>query len=130
MLEFAATADNAIVPSSEFVSGPQFTTNRSAKQWIVKNKFVMNPAQFIGWEFALVDEVERVYVQCEDREFQVSVIVNERDPQVRRKIYAREQALMDELPNADFDFHIIARGNRDLTDTLSDYGKLVYRKNR
>jgi hypothetical protein len=80
---------------------------------------------FIGHELTLVPEVENVFVSEEDNEgkvLRVTVVVDARDPDVRAAIYKREQAIMDELKNLDFDFHIIAREGRPLDVLITDAG--------
>jgi hypothetical protein len=94
------------------------------------SKLVMNSKLFIGLELSLVPQVERVFVDCLDqgKEFRVWTVVNERDPQVRAQIYKREQAIMGELTHANFDFQIIARENRCLSEIMNPAGELAYKR--
>ena len=91
-------------------------------------KFKINPEDLIRLEMWFVPEVESVFVEAAPRRggFHVFTIVNERDPSVRAAIYRREQAIMDEYKNLEFDFRIIARRNRDLTDIISGLGAPVF----
>lgn len=93
-------------------------------------KLLFSPEAFIGLELSLVREVERVFVDRDKngKEFRVIEVVKDRDPDVRAKVYAREQAIIDAYPNLDFDFHIVARMNRDLRDVLSGIGKLTFER--
>ena len=86
--------------------------------------FTVNPEDFIRLELSFVNEVESVFVEPAPRRtgFHVFTIVNERDPEVRAKIYGHEQAIMDEFKNVEFDFRIIARRNRPLTDIITGLG--------
>jgi hypothetical protein len=70
----------------------------------------------IWLELSLVPEVECVYIEKSesDLSFSVLTIVNERSPELRSKIYAREKCLLQAYPEADFDFHILARMGREL----------------
>jgi len=91
-------------------------------------KFRVNPADLIRLEMSLVPEVESVFVEPAPRKdgYHVFTIVNERNPDVRAKIYGREQAIMDEYKNLGFDFRIIARRNRDLADIITGLGAPVF----
>ncbi len=82
----------------------------------------------IRLEMSLVPEVESVFVEPAPRKdgYHVFTIVNERNPDVRAKIYGREQAIMDEYKNLGFDFRIIARRNRDLADIITGLGAPVF----
>jgi hypothetical protein len=90
-------------------------------------KFRINPEDLIRLEMSFVPEVESVFVEPAPRRggFHVFTIVNERDPDVRARIYRREQAIMDEYKNMEFDFRIIARRNRDLKDIVSGLGEPI-----
>lgn len=80
---------------------------------------------FIGYEMKLVSEVEQVFISKEDEEgklLRVTIVVDERDADVRAQIYRREQAVMDELKNLDFNFHILAREGRPLESLITDDG--------
>ena len=92
----------------------------------------MRPEDFIGLELSLVPGVERVYVERDDygKEYRVLTVVNERDPEMRAKVYAREQAILDAYPHLDFDFHILARMNRHINDVVGGAGNLAYVKHR
>lgn len=92
------------------------------------SKFSVNPEQLIGLEMSFVAEVESIFVEPAPRRtgFHVFTIVNEKDPSVRAQIYKREQAIMDEYKNLEFDFRIIARRNRELSDIISDLGEPVF----
>jgi hypothetical protein len=80
---------------------------------------------FIGYEMKLVSQVEQVFISKEDDEgklLRVTIVVDERDAEVRAQIYRREQAVMDELKNLDFNFHILAREGRPLQSLITDEG--------
>ena len=114
----------------------QFQSSAIMPMWwkpSTKSKKIMRLADFIGFEMSLVPQVENVFIhRIEDsaRDIRVLVIVNDRDPKVRTDIYKREQAIMDELPFSEFDFHIIARENRPLSDIVTDAGEVALDRSR
>jgi len=126
MSYFATTCD-----SSAYVEHIPTVSDNSTR-WFWKNdrKFVilMNIEDFVGLELSLIPQVERVFVTREEngRGFKVLTVVNERDPDLRARIYAREQAVIDAWSNFDFDFHITARMNRKPEEITSSAGKLAY----
>lgn len=91
----------------------------------LRQRWAYDVKAFIGHELTLISEVEHVFVNQEDDDgkvFRVTVIVDARDSKVRASIYQREQAIMDELKDFDFDFHIIAREGRPLEELITDAG--------
>jgi hypothetical protein len=116
--EFDKTADTQMCWSN-YENGVATWRNDS------RQKRVFDPKVFIGHEMKLVPEVEHVFVSREDEAgklLRITVVVDSRDPDVRAAIYKREQAIMDELENLDFDFHIIAREGRPLESLITDAG--------
>jgi hypothetical protein len=88
-------------------------------------KWAYDVNDFIGYELTLVPEVEHVFVSQEDSDgkvLRVTVVIDMRNETTRAAIYKREQAVMDELKNLDFDFHIIAREGRPLEELITDAG--------
>lgn len=90
--------------------------------------YVFNPHVIIGMELSFVPQVDSVFVACEDsgRNLRVVTVVNEIDDAVETKIYEREEAIMDTIPSADFEFRVLARHNRAVSDVITDGGKLVF----
>lgn len=137
---FATNCDNYAVTPSDFAqlssgqSAPSvFSQLRTGRPMFWKSdsvKLLISLEAFIGFELSLVPEVERVFVGREENgnEFRVIAVINDRDPNVRAKVYAREQAIIEEYPNLDFDFHIIARMNRNLKDIVTRMGKLAFER--
>jgi hypothetical protein len=92
---------------------------------------VISPEVFIALEYSSCKEVECVCVDHpEERgnEYSVITIVNERDPELRQMIYLRERAVMDAFPEFDFNFRIISRMNRNLSDVINAVGKVAYQR--
>ena len=76
---------------------------------------------FIAFEFSLVEEVEYVFTALRENQiFYVWIITNEFELSVRERIYARQQAIIDEFEGFDFDFYIIARMERNIGDLMGD----------
>jgi len=96
-----------------------------------KTERIMRLADFIGLEMSLVPQVEAVFIHRNEesaKDIRVLVVVNARDPRVRAEIYKREQAIMDELPLSDFDFHIISREGRPLKEIVTDAGEIALKR--
>jgi len=115
----------------ETVSFPSFPPEQMLWKPSTMTKQIMRVADFIGLEMSLVPEVETVFLHRSEesaKDMRVLVVVNARDPKVRTEIYKREQAIMDELSAADFDFHIIARENRPLGEIVTDAGEVALKR--
>jgi hypothetical protein len=85
----------------------------------------------IGIEFSMVPEVENVFVQSDKdngKAYRVITIINERDPDVRAKVYRSEQRVMDAFKGIEFSFRVIARANRNLPEVIDSVGRLAYQK--
>lgn len=81
--------------------------------------YTARPQDFAWLELSLVNEVERVFVDKEGgRMFRILTVVNERSPELRKRIYQREKAIIDALPDYQFDFHILARINHELHEVI------------
>src|SRR5271165_4673152 len=79
-------------------SGPDEQRSAQAKvrndsQLLVESRpgvYTVQPQDFAWLELSLVHEVERVFVDKEgDRMFRVLTVVNERNPELRKRIYQR-----------------------------------------
>ena len=85
----------------------------------------------VGMELSLASEVETVFVECDKengKAYRVITIINPRDPDVRAKVYKREQAVMDAFRGIEFSFRVISRMNRNLTDIIDRVGRLAYQR--
>lgn len=130
MQSFAIQNEQA-VPTVEFPQCPKFVSNKSMGLWTNRDaKLLMNPETFVGLELSLVPQVEAVYVirVGSAKELKVTSVTNERDADVRSKVYAREQAIIDAYPNLNFDFNVIARRNRDLDEVFNQTGILAFKR--
>lgn len=116
---------------TEAVSFPSFNGGQMLWRPSARSKRIMRLADFIGLEMSLVPQVETVFIHRKEdsaKDIRVLVVVNNRDVHVRNEIYKREQAIMDELPSADFDFHIVAREGRQLAQIVSDAGEVALKR--
>ena len=124
-LESISSADESAILGMEparFASRPLQWKNDRLKPMV-------NVDTFIGLELSLVAEVERVFVdQKGPREYHALSVINERDPEIRKRIYRREQAIIDAHPNLTFDFDIVCRLDRALEDITGDCGKLAFKR--
>jgi len=84
----------------------------------------------VGLELTLVPEVECVFVEKEDdRSFIVYTVVNERDLEVRSRIYDRELAILDANPGIGIEFNILSRRNRPLEALMGGGNVKPYKRN-
>jgi hypothetical protein len=86
----------------------------------------LKPEQYIAFQMSFIPEVEQVYVaQHNHGELHVVTVVNDRDRILNRKIFARQDAIIDYFRHLRFDFHIIPRMNRSVGDILAIPGTRV-----
>ena len=79
---------------------------------------------FIGYEITMVPEVECVFVEKEDdASFTVYTVVNDRDLDVRSKIYDREMEILGANPGIKIEFNILSRRNRPLGTVIQSKEK-------
>ena len=52
------------------------------------------------------------------------------EPEVRKRIYDREKAIIDEFSDFEFDFYIVARTGRDVKELISESVTLAYGRSR
>jgi len=115
------------------VVGDDSPVSKTKKLW--SNDFcerlMFNPSAFIGMEMSLVPEVEDVFIYREDNTgklLRVLVVIDKSDEAVRSNIYERERAIMDELGTTDFNFHVLSREGRNLSEVVTDAGEHAYRR--
>lgn len=92
----------------------------------ITTRNVVKPEDFIWLELSMVPELERVFVGRRGGSFDVMSVVNDRDIELRKRIFARERAIIEALPEYDFDFEILTRMGHDLGDLLTDSEKPAY----
>lgn len=115
-------------------TGPNALRFKTRQHWVgVKStgNVLQNFDSYVGMELSLVPEVESVFVRSDNESgkgYTVLTVVNERDPAVRAKVYAREQAIMDAALGIDFSFRVVSRMNRNLQDMIDPIGTLVYQR--
>lgn len=125
------TRELASAPLFLFGSANVQTAPKSASVRVrANNDLLISVEAFVWRELSLVPEVERVCVEREENgnEYRVISIVNERDAAVRKKIYAREQAIMDSYPILAFDFHVASRMGRDAKEIVYGMGNKTFER--
>jgi hypothetical protein len=130
-----SATNNTITNDSSICLTMRTEANKSVKnisQFKGTPHYVFNPRVIIGMELSFVPEVDSVFVACEQsgKAFRVITIVNEIDDAIETKIYEREEAIMDTIQSADFDFRILARHNRALSEVITDGGQVVFTRER
>ncbi|SRR6266852_408510 len=95
-------------------------------------RLIYGQETFIGFEMSLVAEVEAVIVERIDgvKNLRVTTVIDQRDPAVRAKVYARERAIMDSdiFSGVSFDFHVVSRMGSPLEDIIGNPGKLAWKR--
>lgn len=59
-------------------------------------------------------EVENIYTIRDNDIYKVFTIINENNLETKRKIYKKEEAVLDDFPLLNIDFRVISRENRPL----------------
>lgn len=86
--------------------------------------------EFIAFELSLVQEVAYVYTAYRNGIFYVWIVLDQFEQEVRKRIYDREKAIIDEFSMFEFDFYIVARAGRDADELISESVKLAYERSR
>jgi hypothetical protein len=135
MIESTNCYNSEVAPSvfSQWSSVETPSSLKNERVWVgvrSNSKLLITVEAFVWRELSLVPEVERVCVEREENgtDYRVITIVNERDRAVRAKIYAREQAIMDENPRLNFDFHIATRMNRNIDEIVYGVGNQSFER--
>ncbi|GMR23500.1 MAG: hypothetical protein BMS9Abin37_1934 [Acidobacteriota bacterium] len=81
--------------------------------------------QHIADLMSVVPQVERVYSKYDGNTFYTWIVIEERDRDVQRAIYAIEKEIIGRFSEMCFDFYIIYRSGADIDSLVSDV-ELVY----
>lgn len=93
------------------------------------NNMIFSVETCIQLELSLEKEIEAVYIDREsDGNYKVISVVNERNPEIRDRVYQREEAIMEAYPTMRFDFHVLARMNRKLEDVITKANKVIFER--
>ena len=88
-----------------------------------------NLNEYIAFEFSLVPEIKQVFTALQNNNVLYTwIVVDCFDDDVRHKIYNRQEAIIDDFTDFDFDFYVIARMGRETTDLFDSSVKLIYQK--
>ena len=113
--------------ASAVLEGMRFVGQNIKKSEVRQTtSLAVRPEDFIWLELSMVPEVERVFVERRVEAFQVMTVVNERSPELRRRIFAREKAIIDALSQYEFDFDILTRMGYNLGDLITTCDKPSY----
>ncbi len=106
-------------PAAPMASNAHF---RRAEE--IKMALISTLKEFIASGFASIENVERVYTLRRPREevVYVRVVLPQSNPDLRRKVYAKEKEIIDAFEVFEFDFGIVA--SHESVDLL----ELVYKK--
>ena len=129
MLSMCATGSNQSESFQVSNSNPQVTGNARCVRNDTQKMFI-SPEMFIGLELSIVPQVEQVFVERIEngKTMRVMVLVEGRDPETRRRVYAREQEIIDAHPQFDFDFYMHSLMGREPGDVVDGIGKLAYKR--
>ena len=89
-------------------------------------KLIVSPDNFIWLELSMVPEIECVFVERRGDVFSVLSVVNDRDMNLRKRIFAREKAIIDALHQFEFDFDILTRMNHSLDQLMLGSNKPAF----
>ncbi len=80
--------------------------------------------QFAAYMISSVPEVEYVLTTCDEknRMLRVFSVIDAFDATIREKIYAKEGQVIDEFETFNFEFNIISRRGRSLSECITDPG--------
>jgi hypothetical protein len=76
--------------------------------------------QFVALSISAVPEVEQVSTLLQGNALQVEIVVDAFDAEVRNRIYERQEAIIHEFEMFEFDFYIVSRRGRDLSECPVD----------
>ncbi len=129
MIQMSARGDNSeVFESTNIIGGEAITPRQQVRN--DSSTMLLSPEIFIGLELSIVPEVEQVYVdRIEDGKImRVMVMVSERDPEVRRRIYVREEEIIDAHPDFEFDFYVHPLMGRPAAEVVDGIGKPAYKR--
>jgi hypothetical protein len=94
-----------------------------------ENNSVINKLEiFIAEEFLAVPLVEFVFLSIEKHSIDIWTVINKLDRKVREKIYDVEYAIIGLLQNFQFDFHVICRNDRNISEVHPSNAKMIFKK--
>lgn len=95
-----ASATSSSVRSINFPdlvpSRSETVRNEAQVSQVARSKYFVQVDNFIWLELSLIAEIEHVFVTKKENIFKVLTIVDEHSAALRKKIYAREAAIIDE----------------------------------
>jgi len=84
--------------------------------------------QFIAKGMSDLTQVERVYSKFDGQVFYTWIVIEQRDREVQKAVYEREQKIINRFPEYGFDFYVVYRSGADIDSLVSGEIELVYSK--
>lgn len=78
--------------------------------------------------FSKVQEIESVFLDDRNHAFLATIIVPVKDYSVENRIYDLQLELMDRFAGCLFDFDIVVRSGRKITDIVTPSGQLIFHR--
>ena len=83
---------------------------------------------FVAEKMFAIPEVEYVSLSLENDSIDVWTVINKLDTEVRKKIYDLEYDILDILKGLQFDFHVICRNDRNITELYPSNARMIIQK--
>jgi hypothetical protein len=87
----------------------------------------MNLEQSVGSVLGQIEQVEGVYISIDGELLNVFTVIGDDDEEAYDRIYDRERVVIHQNPTLHFDFNVIARRGRPVTDILGQYAPIWQR---
>ncbi len=85
----------------------------------------IRPEEFIAFQMSYIPEQKGVFVFCDEGVYYITVIVDNRDLMLNRRIFERQREIMHFYRQFRFDLSIIPLTNRMLADIFVPKGKKI-----
>jgi hypothetical protein len=85
----------------------------------------LKPEQYIAFQMSYIPEQKGVFVFCDEGVYYITVIVENRDLELNRRIFEREREIMHFYRQFRFDLTIIPLENRKLADLFKPKGTQI-----
>ena|ERR1700722_8984458 len=85
----------------------------------------LKPEQYIAFQMSHISEQKGIFVFCDQGVYYITVIVDNRDLALNRRIFEREREIMHFYRQFKFDLTVIPLENRQLADVLTPKGTRI-----
>jgi hypothetical protein len=83
---------------------------------------------FVAQKLFAIPEVEYVFLSLENDSIDIWTVINKLESEVRNKIYDVEYDILDILKIFQFDFHVICRNDRNVTELYPSNARIKFQK--